>query len=130
MKIRLPKNYRDAFTLTELEQARGFIAYMKEDGITAAEMLETIGRALTGEHVDVITAEPSEVIKDARVEWSAETGRMTGTVSGWVTWSEWNGCESTEYVAHIDSTINEYWQTAPEFPPRAYVRKFRQVRQA
>lgn len=118
MKIQLPDNYKELFTLAEMDTVKEFIKYEKDDTEKPADALRAIGSAWTGFPVDVIATDTPTACKN----WRADDG-ITATVSGWIAWTDYSGRRCENRVAFIQSTLWDRWQIgAPDFTPNVFCR--------
>lgn len=125
MKVTLPKDYRHRYTMENVDQARAFIAMMKEDTTTAAEVLESVGRAVTGTSVEVIAADAVVTVRSVRAPWDDETGDFTGSVSGWIAWYEIESGRCVHRVGRLFTTLADYWSGEPS-TSGTYLKRYRE----
>lgn len=128
MKITLEKEYRTRYTLEQLEQARAFIRYMKEDSDKPEEMLLSVCHHIAGidQPEKILSVEPMTTWRDYRVPYDAETGHFTAALAGWVLY--WGKDENGRYhsrVAYVSTTLYDYWQICSDTVIKnAYIRVF------
>ena len=129
MKVTLPKDYRNIFTLDDLDRAKAVIASCKEDTTTLKELAEiAVREVLRGEKYgwcdEVLKAE-AYVAKNSRIQWNyyadnslnmdvwidftAEWGTGSGFVKGGAYLSDiWSGQEFRQHTYRRIYREDEY----------------------
>lgn len=125
MKVTLDKNYKDLYTLSDLERAKAVIKFMKEDSFTVKEYAEyAIREALKDTDVfdrEIITAE-ARTAGNRRV-WDAY-GDGTGSMDVWITAL----ARTSEGFIEFGAYLTDIWQTGVEhYKQNMYIKRFKEV---
>lgn len=125
MKVTLDKDYRDLYTLSDLERAKEVIKFMKEDTSTVKEYAEyAIREALKDTDVfdgEIITAE-AHTAGNRRV-WDAY-GEGTASMDVWITAL----ARTSEGFIECGAYLTDIWQTGSEpYKQNMYIKRFKEV---
>ena len=125
MKVTLDKNYRELYTLSDLERAKEVIKFMKEDTSTVKEYAEyAIREALKDTDVfdgEIITAE-AHTAGNRRV-WDAY-GEGTASMDVWITAL----ARTSEGFIECGAYLTDIWQTGSEhYKQNMYIKRFKEV---
>ena len=125
MKVKLDKNYRDLYTLSDLERAKAVIKFMKEDSSTVKEYAEyAIREALKDTDVfdrEIITAE-AHTAGNRRV-WDAY-GEGTASMDVWITAL----ARTSEGFIECGAYLTDIWNTgAARYKEAMHIRRFKEV---
>ena len=126
MKVKLEKDYRNYYTINDLEKAKAVIKFMKEeDSSTVKEYAEyAVREALRDTDVfdhEIITAE-AHTAGNRRV-WDAY-GEGTGSMDVWVEAL----AETSEGYIKCGAYLTDIWQTGSEhYKQNMYIKRFKEV---
>ncbi len=79
MKVTLPENYKDIYTLTELTMAKAVISCMKEDSYPIKEYADMAAREALknrnrSDYVRTVLTATAQTYKNNRIEWNGMCG--------------------------------------------------------
>lgn len=126
MKVKLEKNYRDHYTLSDLQRAKAVIKFMKEeDSSTVKEYAEyAVREALRDTGVydrEIITAE-ARTAGNRRV-WDAY-GDGTGSMDVWITAL----ARTSEGFIECGAYLTDIWNTGTaRYKEAMHIRRFKEV---
>lgn len=125
MKVKLDKNYRDLYTLSDLERAKAVIKFMKEDTSTVKEYAQyALIEALRGTGVydhEIITAKAHTA--GNRRAWNAY-GEDTTTMDVWIEAL----ARTSEGFIEFGAYLTDIWQTGAEhYKQNMYIKRFKEV---
>lgn len=130
MKIKMPKDYKDTYTLADVERAKAVIACEKEDEETAAGYAMYAINEATRDGapflgiVEIIKAEATTA-KNCRV-WNAygDDTMNTETMDVWI-----EATAETSYgFIKVGAYLTDIWQTgSEEYRQHEYIRIFEEV---
>jgi hypothetical protein len=126
MKVTLEKNYRDYYTLSDLQRAKAVIKFMKEeDSSTVKEYAEyAVREALRDTDVydrEIITAE-AHTAGNRRV-WDAY-GEGTASMDVWIEAL----ARTSEGFIEFGAYLTDIWQTGVEhYKQNMYIKRFKEV---
>lgn len=126
MKVKLDKNYRELYTLSDFERAKAVIKFMKEeDSSTVKEYAEyAVREALRDTGVydrEIITAE-AHTAGNRRV-WDAY-GEGTASMDVWIEAL----ARTSEGFIEFGAYLTDIWQTGSEpYKQNMYIKRFKEV---
>ena len=128
MKVTFPKDYKNFYTVAEVEAAKQIIREMKEDTSTAAEeAAAAIREALknTGDCLDEVLKAEATICKNNRIwnQYGENTGMLDIMICGIAK-------TSLGYI-DVEATLSDIWQIGSEGYEdrlRMYVRHFTRPR--
>ena len=125
MKVKLEKNYKDHYTLSDLERARFIINYEKEDEYTVKDWAEyALREALKGKFDwlrEVLKAE-ARTAKNCRA-WNLYSDD-SADMDVWI-----DATAETSYgFIKVGAYLSDIWQTgATEYQDKMYIRYFKEA---
>ena len=125
MKVKLDKNYRDLYTLSDLERAKEVIKFMKDDTSSVKDYAAyAIIEALRDTKVfdrEIITAE-ARTARNRRV-WDAY-GDGTGSMDVWIEAL----AKTSEGFIEVGAYLTDIWQTGSDhYKDNMFIRRFKEV---
>lgn len=111
MKVKFEKDYKDFYTLADVERAKKVISYEKDDEETPTGWAEyAIKEALkdTMEYCDEVIRASAETTRNNRI-WDAY-GEGTGTLDVWITAL----AKTREGFIEIGAYLSDIWQSGAE----------------
>lgn len=125
MKVKLEKDYRDLYTLNEVQAARRIIKEVAEDEETAAGWAAYSAREAlkdTDEYVREVVKASAETSRNCRAWDSYFEG--SGRMDVWV----WALVSTSEGYMEVSAYLTDIWQTgAEDYRAHMYVRRFKEV---
>lgn len=125
MRVKLEKNYKDIYTIGDLERAREVINYEKEDEMSIKDWVEyAVREALKNTNdyaVEILKAE-AHTAKNCRA-WNTYSD-TSEDMDVWV-----NGvAETSEGFIKIGAYLSDIWQTgAIDYTDKMFIQYFKEV---
>lgn len=127
MKVTLPEDYKDIFTINDIKRARAIIADQKNDNSTAKEWAEYAAREILKNSVDsvkeVISAS-AETAKNYRIWNRYGTEEDSQDMDVWVSFL------ARTYYGFIEggAYLTDIWETgATDYTEHMYIVKYQKV---
>lgn len=125
MKVTLPKDYKNTFTLADLERAKAVIAYEKEDEETAKGWAEyAVREALKGTDDGL-----QEVIKaTAEVAGNGRAWNLYGDTGSMDVWIEATA-ETWDGFIKVGAYLSDIWGTTsePTYKHQMFIKRYGEI---
>lgn len=125
MRVKLEKNYKDIYTIGDLERAREIINYEKEDEMSIKDWVEyAVREALknTNDYVTEILKAEAHTAKNYRA-WNTYTD-TSKDMDVWVR----GVAETSKGFIKIGAYLSDIWQTgATDYADKMFIQYFKEV---